>query len=103
MSNAEATQRYFFTVREVREAHSGAGRHFFDRGTMRFFRSRICARGTVYGGRYFITSEKTCFEDYRRVYHVREVKMGGASIDTIGEYATGRCRGRQVRPCADRA
>lgn len=80
--------RFFFTVRDVREAHQGVGRHFFDRDTMRFFRSRICAQGRVYGGRFFVTSEKKCFDDYRRVYQVREVTPDGADIETRGQYGS---------------
>lgn len=46
----------FKTIADVRAANQDAGNHFFDRDTMRFFKSRIVSN--LYGGRYFITSEQ---------------------------------------------
>jgi hypothetical protein len=57
-------------IDDIRRNYDGL---FFDRDTMRFFASRICGHGIVRGGRYFITSEKACFNDPKRVYTVREV------------------------------
>lgn len=59
--------------------------HYFEPGTMRFFRSRIGS--TVFpsqrqGATYFTTSEKGPNE--RRLYSVRRIK--GCSIDTMGEF-----------------
>ena len=44
-----------FTVAEIRRQHHG---HWFDPETMRFFHTRICAGGRMFGGRYFVTSER---------------------------------------------
>lgn len=85
MTTETTTARYFFTVREFGNVYEG---HFFDRGTMSFFRSRVCNEGRMIGGRYFVTSEKACFDDYRRVYTVRAVRMldsGTWTVDTVGE------------------
>ncbi len=49
---------------------------------MRFFKSRILP--TVYGGRYFVTSEQFNSDTPRR-YTVRRVEDNGA-INTVGEF-----------------
>jgi hypothetical protein len=71
---------------DVRRANRNAGLYFFEVGAARFFRSRIGT--TLYGGRYFVTSEQ--FVDGRgnaapRRYTVREVGPDGG-IDTVGEF-----------------
>lgn len=75
------------TISEIRAANERAGLHFFEKGAMRFFASRI--EGTqVFGGRYFITSEQ-----YRpssgpaasRRYTIREARAGG-DVFTMGEF-----------------
>lgn len=76
----------FGTIAAVRRANKAAGYHFFDRSTMRGFRS-IVGR-TVYGGRYFITSEQFVGSDHTaapRKYTVREAKPGG-DINTVGQF-----------------
>lgn len=48
-----------YTIEDIRKANASAGQHFFERATMRFFRSRILP--AVYqgkGGIYFLTSEQ---------------------------------------------
>lgn len=64
------------------------GSHFFDEGAMRFFNSRVLP--TVYGGRYFITSER--FDDSTpRRYTLREC-LNGQILDAskFQEFATRR-------------
>jgi hypothetical protein len=65
--------------------HKSGGGHFFDRDTMRFFRSRILEFDVITG--YFITSEKKCFSDYTRVYSIRKANFETGSVGTVGEFA----------------
>ena len=81
-------QPQYRTMADVRRANAANGFHFFDASTLRFFASRIGR--TLYGGRYFITSEQ--FISYSdpsysgdRLYTVREVQPDG-SIETVGEF-----------------
>ena len=63
-----------------------AGSHFFDRGTMKFFRSRVLP--TVYtgpGGVYFVTSEQFNDTSARR-FTVRAFDPAKADINTLGEF-----------------
>ena len=74
-------------MREVREANRAAGFHFFAPGTLRFFDS-IIGR-TLYGGRYFITSERFRplwpEEPHARRYTVREAFPDGR-VETVGDF-----------------
>ena len=84
-------ERYFYTIDEIKDLNSEKGFHFFDKDTRRFFKSRV--GGTVYGGRYFITSEElTLFDDLYddprdepRRWTVRRAKSDGR-IETVSEY-----------------
>jgi hypothetical protein len=81
MSKGTLTYR---SMDEVRAAHHG---HWFDASTLRFFRSRVS--DTIYGGRFFVTSEQD--GDHPRRYTIRVAHPEGA-IDTVGafqQYATG--------------
>jgi hypothetical protein len=62
------------------------GSHFFDPSAMRFFNSRILP--TVYGGRFFITSER--FDDATpRAYTVRECLNGEIrDVSSFQEFAS---------------
>lgn len=73
------TKRQFVSFQDVRDIErwaDGAGSHFFDVETMRFFRSKVLEG--VYGGRYFITSEQ--FQDWQtgrrapRRFTIREIR-----------------------------
>ena len=57
------------SIHEIKEANRRAGEFFFSPGTMHFFASKVLP--TVYGGRYFITSERFG-STAQRVYSVRE-------------------------------
>lgn len=86
----------FSTIADVRAANKAAGRCWFDPGSMRFFRSRTGR--TVYGGRYFISSEQFKPESPRR-YTIREVSADG-EVDTVGEfmaYATNAAARAEIR------
>ena len=76
-------------IQEVKDANARRGHHFFEPGTMRFFRSR-CPLTAYFGpgGTYFVTSEQ--FVDSRGVraprrYTVRQ-QMPDGSVDTVGPF-----------------
>lgn len=82
---------------EVRAANARAGFHFFDPDTLRFFGSRI--GGTLYGGRYFVTSERdphgVAWNGERR-YTVRAVESDGR-VHTVGAFGAYGSRATAVR------
>lgn len=75
----------FDTISQVKAANKAIGNHWFDRGSMRFFNTKIESK--LYGGRYFITSEQFVGSTGagRRKYSIRYVNDDG-SIDTVGEF-----------------
>lgn len=74
------------TIGELKEANREAGFHFFDRDSMRFFRSRVLPNLYVgCGGIYFVTSEQ--FSDAsKRSFTVRVFDPATASVDTFGDF-----------------
>lgn len=72
----------FKTMAQIKEANAARGDHFFDRDTMKFFASKV--EGGPYGGRYFVTSEKTGFTSTKRAYTVRRASDDG-QIRTVGK------------------
>lgn len=62
----------FVSVYDLRGAVVESGCHFFDRDTLRFFRSRIGSN--IYGGRLFVTSEQAG-DDSPRLYTIRMVRQ----------------------------
>lgn len=69
-------------ISDVRDANAAVGHYWFSKDTMRFFDSRV--ESALYGGRFFITSEKRGFDDdARRTYAVR-VAMDDGKIEQIG-------------------
>ena len=70
--------------------------HFFDKDTMRFFKSKLTSHyGTKDGEFYFVTSEKKCFRDNTRVWTLRKAylnkemeKIDIESISDFGEFET---------------
>lgn len=82
-----------------REYAPGEGRHWFDKDTMRFFRTRLPLSGwRGAGGTYFTSSEKP----YRhgRRYSVRRL-VGPGCIDTVGDFC-GYATAAQARSVAKR-
>lgn len=73
----------FLNIADVRRANKAKGHHWFDKATMEFFASRIESR--LIAGRYFITSEKTGFDDETRAFSVRVAHDDG-SINTLSEF-----------------
>jgi hypothetical protein len=74
--------RRFKNMTEVRQCNDLYGYHWFERDTMRFFKSRV--GNTVYGGKYFISSEQREWNTPRR-YTVREALETG-NIETVSEF-----------------
>lgn len=54
----------YWNIDEIKRANASRGHFFFSPDTMRFFRSRILSG--VYGGRYFVTSERFIASDGSR-------------------------------------
>ena len=80
---------------EVRRRAAAAGSHWFEPATLRFFRSRVGR--TLFGGRYFVSSEQFSPTSERR-YTVREVTPDG-HVRTIGKfmgYGTSRAAQRAI-------
>jgi hypothetical protein len=76
----------FKTIDEIKAANEALGHHWFSPSTLRFFRSRVLS--TVYGGRFFVTSEKRTGwrePDQPRLYTIRKASDDG-SIETVGEF-----------------
>mgnify|MGYP003139482311 CR=1 FL=1 len=69
------------TIRQLIALNKSNGSHFFDKGTMRWFNSRI--HSDVYGGCVFVTSEKQGWLE--RKYTVRIVHVDG-SIETASSF-----------------
>jgi hypothetical protein len=78
----------FFSMAAVKAANRAAGHHWFEPATLRFFGSRV--GGTLYGCRYFISSEFTGFDRCARGYTIRQVNDDG-TIDTVGGSTDGLC------------
>lgn len=77
---------HYRDMAHVRAANAASGRHWFEPATLRFFESR--PGRTLYGGRYFISSEQfvpSSGPSAARRYTVREVTPD-ASIGTAGEF-----------------
>ncbi|MEN6425990.1 MAG: hypothetical protein ABFE13_11540 [Phycisphaerales bacterium] len=51
----------FYSIDDIKSRNRARGHHFFEPGTMRFFRSRVL--DGVEGGRFFITSERFVASD----------------------------------------
>ncbi len=74
-----------WTMDDIKTACRVRGSHWFDPGTMRYFKCRIL--DTVYqgpGGVFFVSSEK--YDDHPRKYTVRQFNPETADIDTFGEF-----------------
>lgn len=72
------------SISDVRQINEEKGQHFFERGAMRFFNSKIETKGDLIGNKYFITSEQ--FDNSPRHYSVREFIKDTGRINTISEF-----------------
>ncbi len=81
-----------FSLDAIKAAARSGGSHFFDRDTLRFFRSRMSARVHVgAAGTYFVTSEQfrpVYGTAHSRRFTVRLATHNGAefTIGTVGEF-----------------
>lgn len=73
----------FFTLAQVRTANKAAGGHFFSPNTDAFWCTAYPEQ-TIYGGKYFITSDRN-FDGSQRRYTIREVSPDGR-VDTKGDF-----------------
>ena len=79
------------SMARIREANKASGGHWFERGAMRFFNTKI--EGGPYGGHYFVTSEVG--PDGRKAYSVRKADEGG-KISTVGDFQSYSTKGAAV-------
>lgn len=70
------------TIAEVERLNRRAGQHFFDPDTLRFFASRV--QDPVIAHRFFVTTEKSSFDDLTRYATLRMITNAG-TIETVGE------------------
>ena len=86
----------YTSIEQVKRANAAKGYHWFDKGTMQSFRSRV--GDTIYGGHYFVSSEQFVGSEYTeaRKYTVRYACSNG-DIETIGEFNSYTSRDSAVR------
>jgi len=73
------------SVSDVRRKNEEKGFHFFDRGSMKFFNSRVETTGDLIKNKYFITSEQFDYNSPRQ-YSIRKFNPTTAGIDTVSEF-----------------
>ena len=73
------------TLQQIMAANAQAGRYFFERDTLRFFKCRVSERTypALDGRTFFVTSER--HQNDPRRYTVR-VTRDGANIDKVGGF-----------------
>ena len=72
------------TLEIVKEINKAKNQHFFDKDTMRFFKSKIHSRQLI-DDKYFITSEQ--FDSmHKRLYTIREFDHESGNIKTVGDF-----------------
>jgi hypothetical protein len=77
-------RKQYTSINQIITEAERAGSHFFTIGTLRFFSSLI--HKEIYGGCYFITSERDTYRDSNpRFYTIRKY-LGGLEIETVGEF-----------------
>lgn len=73
--------RTYNSIEEIKEANHRAGGYFFSPNTMRGFKTRVLEE--VYGGMYFITSDKRD-EKTPREYTIWEARESGDILKVRG-------------------
>ena len=77
-------RKQYTSINQIISEAERAGSHFFSKATLRFFSSRILP--TIYGGCYFITSERDNYRDSNpRFYTIRKYE-GDLRVETVGEF-----------------
>ncbi len=77
---------HYTTTAQIKQANAKAGGKWFSKNNMEYFNTIIVRQ--VFGGRYFITSERDGWGmawDGRRRYSIRMVDED-AQIETVGEF-----------------
>lgn len=69
------------TISEMKALNKKNGQHWFDKGAMNFFNTKIEASPNK--GNYFITSEHT--GDNNRKYAIRHFDTKTGKVETVGE------------------
>lgn len=87
--------RKVWTMERLRDLHRGRDVDWFGSDNTRFFQSRYGR--TVYGGRFFTTSERP--PGGERKYTVREIADNG-DVETLGEFYSHNTRAAAVRAIA---
>lgn len=75
-----------WTMASIRACNRERGHHWFERGTMRFFNSRVGR--SVYQGRggiYFVSGERYDERQPLR-FSVRKFNPRDCSVDTVGDF-----------------
>lgn len=87
-------RKQYTSINQIISEAQRAGSHFFDDSTLRFFSSRIHSK--IYGGCYFITSERDEYRDSNpRFYTIRKYE-GGLKIETVGKFCQYQTRALAV-------
>ena len=87
-------RKQYTSINQIIYEAVSAGSHFFDDSTLGFFSSRILP--TIYGGCYFITSERDTYRDINpRFYTIRKYE-GGLKVETVGEFCQYETRSQAV-------
>jgi hypothetical protein len=95
-----------YTIEQIKQRNESAGFHFFERSTMRFFRSRI-APGVYHAGKQdlynlFVTSEQFDASS-PRLYTVRQMEDDGSieSLSTFQAYRSLRAARAAIKRFAE--
>lgn len=87
-------RKQYTSINQIISEAERAGSYFFSKSTLRFFSSRILP--TIYGGCYFITSERDNYRDSNpRFYTIRKYE-GGLKVETVGEFCQFKTRAQAV-------
>ena len=71
------------TLTDIKNNNKKAGKNWFDKDTMRFFKSRIESK--LYSDNTFITSEQQSYQ-HPREYTIRIALNNGIDIESVGEF-----------------
>ena len=84
----------FTSIDSIKAANArSSAPHWFSPISMRFFGTRVSS--TIFGGRFFITSEFTGFDRTERAFTVRRANDDG-TIETVGEIAQHATRSKAI-------
>ena len=71
------------TLTDIKNNNKKAGKNWFDKDTMRFFKSRIESK--LYSDNTFITSEQQSYQ-HPKLYTIRIALNNGIDIENVGEF-----------------